>query len=183
MNKIIWEKIEHYNSKLIAPSIVALLIIIVMELFVHPENHTVKIIIEVMDYLVLAVFIIDLAFLAAKAKSVTFFFKNYWLDIVAIIPIALIFTVFSYFYRTFLLAERVVVSQQIMHETLEAKKGLTFLSRTERFSKYIKIGARLVKVIAKSHALRNIRHHTHKRKMKGPKRKKLNQNRSPSIKR
>ena len=75
-----WEKVEHYNAKLIQPALIVLLAVIIFELFIHVENHAIELIVKIADALVIAVFVIDLIFLAKKAKSVKFFFKNYWLD-------------------------------------------------------------------------------------------------------
>ena len=88
-----WEKVEKVNSKLIPPALILLLGVIIFELFLHIENHALELAIEIVDYFIIAVFVIDLIFLAIKAKDTKFFFKNYWLDILAIFP----FVIFSRF--------------------------------------------------------------------------------------
>jgi len=169
--KPFWEKVEYYNSKLIPYCLVALLLIIIIDIFVHPTDNYVKLAIEITDYLVLLVFIIDLVFLGIKAKSIRFFFQRYWIDIIAVIPIALIFTVVSYVYRTAIAVERIVVGQHILHETIEAERGISAITRAERLSKYSKIVMRGLRVITKSRLFDNLSHHVHKRKIHRPKRK------------
>ena len=80
-----WEKVENYNSKLIPPAIVVLLGVIIFELFLHIENPTVQLVVHILDGFVIAVFVIDLIFLGIKAKSTKFFFRSYWLDVIAIL--------------------------------------------------------------------------------------------------
>jgi len=156
MNKF-WEKVEHYNGKLIPFAIVALLFVIVFELFINTENHLLELSVEILDYFVLAIFIIDLIFLGIKARTVKFFFKNYWLDMVAVIPIALILAIFSYFYSVFMAVERISLTQAILHESLETKKIATAVtkeaqavSRTSKIAKFARIFTRGLRVITKS---------------------------------
>lgn len=149
MNKA-WEKIERFNSHLIPPAIIILLGIILIDLFVHPENPTVKIIMEVLDYLVIAVFVIDLIFLAIKARSTSFFFKHYWLDIVAIFPFSVLFNLITRAYEAALVTERLVLGQSIIHEGLEANKEIEALSRSSRIARTIRIITRPLRIITKS---------------------------------
>ncbi|MBI2146458.1 hypothetical protein HYU22_03900 [Candidatus Woesearchaeota archaeon] len=148
--KEVWEKIERFNSHLITPAIIVLLGIIIVELFVHPQNETVKIIIRVLDYLVIAVFVVDLTFLAIKARSTSFFFRHYWLDLLAIFPFSLLFSVVTRAYETVLAAERLALGQSIIHEGLEANKEIEALSKGNRAARIVRIASRLLRVIAKS---------------------------------
>ncbi|MBS3166220.1 hypothetical protein J4444_03800 [Candidatus Woesearchaeota archaeon] len=47
-----WEKVEHYNSRLIPFALVALLGIIIAELFFHTENEQFNLFLEIVDYFV-----------------------------------------------------------------------------------------------------------------------------------
>ncbi len=145
-----WEKVEEVNRKLILPAIVLLLFIIIYEIFFHGENHTVNFIVKILDGLVIAVFVIDLVFLGRKAKSTKFFFRNYWLDILAVFPFGLLFNLMEQIYRVLAGVERFVVGQAIVHEGLEVRKEVRFLARSERFGKFFRIGGRLLRVITKT---------------------------------
>jgi len=146
-----WEKVEHYNKKLIFPAVILLLIIIILELFVHIEEPQLLFYVHLVDYLIIAVFVVDLIFLAIKAKSTKFFFKNYWLDILAVFPFSLLFGFLGGFMRIFSASEEAIgVGQAIFHETLETEK---VIAKTEKFSKIgkeLRIGVRVVRVFTKT---------------------------------
>ena len=159
MNKF-WKKVEHINAKLIPYAILALSFVIIVEIFFKDFAHHYHTPILILDYLVIGVFVIDLIFLAIKAKSVKFFFKSYWLDLLAVIPLAIGFTIASKLWRAAAAAGQVGVGQAILHETLEARKGISALGRTQKVAKYIRIAARSIRVVTKSRLFNKLRHHT-----------------------
>lgn len=151
-----WEKVEKVNSKLIIPAVIILLFIIIYELFFHIENHTLELVVKIADGFVILVFVLDLIFLARKAKSTKFFFKNYWLDLLAVFPFGLAFNLFEQIYRTLAGAERFVVGQAIVHEGLEVRKEVRLVAKSERFAKFFRIGIRLLRVITKTRLFNTI---------------------------
>lgn len=154
------EKVEHYNSKLIPYALVLLLGIIIFELFVHVENHTIELMVKIADALVIAVFVVDLIFLAHKAKSAKYFFKNYWLDILAVFPFVLFFKLAESAYRVALATERLTLGQAILHETVEASKSTKILAKS---GKVVRIGARILRAVTKSRLFTKV-HHGRKKK-------------------
>ena len=150
-----WEKVEHYNRKLIPFALVLLLGIIVYELFLHVENHTIELIVKIADALIIAVFVIDLIFLASRARSIKFFFKNYWLDILAVFPFVIFFNLIESAYRIILATERLTLGQAILHETVEASKSAKVLAKS---GKMVRIGARILRVITKSRLFTKVHH-------------------------
>ncbi|MBT3836361.1 hypothetical protein HOD05_05540 [Candidatus Woesearchaeota archaeon] len=170
-----WEKVEHYNAKLITPAIVVLLFVIVVELVPYFSDfaHHYHTYILALDYFVIAVFVVDLTFLAIKAKSVSFFFKSYWLDIIAIFPLALAFTLLTKFFKVVAAGSRLAIGQAILHESLEARKGIQVASRTGKFTKFLRLGARSIRVVTKSRLFSQFdsKHHLAKRKWKTHRRK------------
>ncbi|MBU0460438.1 MAG: hypothetical protein KJ771_06550, partial [Nanoarchaeota archaeon] len=114
-----WESVEHFNAKLIPFAILGLLFVIVVELFFKEFAEHYHTPILIVDYIVIAIFVVDLTFLAVQARSVKYFFKNYWLDIIAIVPFALFFTIISRLYQTVLQAGKLATGQAILHQTLE----------------------------------------------------------------
>ena len=161
-----WEKVEHYNARLITPALVVLLAIIIFELFIPVENHTIELIVKIADALVIAVFIIDLIFLAKKAKSVKFFFKNYWLDIIAVFPFVLFFRLAESTYRVAIATERLTIGQAILHETVEASKSAKVLAKS---GKFVRMGARILRIVTKSRLFTKV-HHGRKKKQNGSRR-------------
>ncbi|MBS3116988.1 hypothetical protein J4421_05320 [Candidatus Woesearchaeota archaeon] len=149
-----WKKVEEINSKLILPAIFILLVIIIYQLFSpQVQNEKLEITLQVLDSLVVAIFVIDLIFLAIKAKSTKFFFKNYWLDILAVLPIYFFFKIFTRFYTTVTLTEEIVLGQRIVHEGLEVEKEVKILSRGGRLARSVGIGTRVLRVLIKSRFL------------------------------
>jgi len=144
------EKIEKINSKLILPAIVILFILILIELFFHVENEEQALAVEILDFIVIAVFVVDLIFLGIKAKSTRFFFKQYWLDLLAVFPFVLLFKLFESFARFFTAAERITVGQAIFHESLEVSKAAARAERFAKFGRYVRVGARIIRVFSKT---------------------------------
>ncbi len=155
-----WEKIEHYNSRLILPAVGLLLLVIIYELLtyfeiIYFENRALELALEGIDYLIITIFVIDLIFLAIKAKSTKFFFKNYWLDILAVFPFVLASKAIGGIFRIFALTE-VEVGQAILHESLEVSKvtaeaeKIAKVEKAAKLGRGIKLGARLVRIFSKT---------------------------------
>ena len=78
--------IEKLNSWLIPYAIGGLFVLIVFELFVPHQDPRILLTIKVVDIAIISIFVVDLLFLAWRARSAKSFFKNHWLDIAAIFP-------------------------------------------------------------------------------------------------
>lgn len=160
--KQFWQKFEHYNAKCIPYAIVVLLFVIVVELFYKDFAEHYSLYIHILDNLVLLIFIIDLVFLAIHARSVKFFFQRYWLDILAVIPVGLMFTVVNSIYRAVIIStSEIVVGQGLLHESIEARKGIEALSKSEKVTKEVRVMTRGVRAITKSRFFQELkfRHH------------------------
>ena len=144
--KSVWARIEKINRKLIPLALLLLLGIIIFELFIHSENETVIFWVKVADVAVITIFVIDLLFLAKRARSGKIFLREYWLDILAVFPFSLAFSAVENIYRSFAVTERLVVGQAIVHESLETEK---LLAKSGRFAKYGRILARGVRLSTK----------------------------------
>ena len=161
-----WEKVEHYNARLITPALIALLGIIIYELFLHVENHAVELAFKIADALVITIFIIDLIFLAHKARSVKFFFKKYWLDIIAVFPFVLFFSFVNSVYRAVIATERLIIGQAILHETVEATRGARALAEGGKLARGIRIVARVLRLVTKSRLFTKVHHGRRKKHSK-----------------
>lgn len=162
-----WEKVEYYNSKLIPYSLVLLCGIIIFELFTPVENERFIMFIKVLDGIIITIFVIDLAFLAQKARSFSEFLKRYWLDILAVFPFVFVFEFIGKFYRVITTTERIAVGQAILHEGLEAERGIeaaTKMSKMSKAGRLIRIIARGIRLITKSRLFCWKEHHHKKRK-------------------
>ncbi len=147
--KEFWRKVEETNNKLIPLAIVLLLFIIIAELYFHVEGfwHSV---VKAMDTAVIVIFVIDLIFLALKSKNARYFFRHYWLDVLAVFPFGILFRVMEQVQRGFIATERFALAQSIFHETLEVEKEAKGAVRVERLVKPLRIGTRLTRVVTKS---------------------------------
>ena len=161
-----FEKIEHFNARLIPFAIVGLLIIIIIELFVHIGDPTIELIVTIVDVIVIAIFVIDLIFLAIHSKNSPYFFKHYWLDILAVFPFGIIFNLVGKLYQSVIAVERVIVGQNIVHETLEVKKGISAVLKGGRLTKFIRVIARSLRVITKSRLFTKFKEHHRKAQKK-----------------
>lgn len=179
----IFEKVEKINNKLIIPAVILLFFIIIFELFVHTENHAIELAVEVADYFVITVFVIDLIFLFHKAKTTKFFFKNYWLDILAVFPFNLMFKALGEVAKIFSSLDGLVIGQAIFHETVEVSKATAKveevakvgerLGKAERVAKvaeqmgkagrYVRLGARAIRISTKTHSIIRFKRHKKER--------------------
>jgi len=153
--KRFWKKVDLANRRLIPYALILLVIVIVLELFFHIENLAVERGLQIIDYLILAVFIIDLIFLAIKARTVRFFFRHYWLDLLAVFPFGLVFAIFSEIFRGLAALEGITLGQRIFHESLELEKEAKLISKEGKIVRELRFVPRLLRLIFKSHLFRN----------------------------
>jgi len=151
-----WEKLEpleRFNHKLIFPAVLLLLVVIILELFVHPTNEWVLLSMDIVDYLVIAVFVVDLIFLAHHARNTKYFFKHYWLDLLAIFPFSLAFRFVEGISAIFAVSEETIaVGQAIFHEGLETEKAIVRAERLAKVGKEFTVGARVVRIFSKGYS-------------------------------
>ena len=139
--------IEKINRRLIPFALVILLFLIIAEIFFSVEDPTLLLLFELLDITVVCIFAIDLWFLARKARSGREFVKEYWLDILAVFPFSLMFSFLARLFQSASLAERVVVGQAIVHESIETEK---VIADSGKIGHFVKIAARSLRLISKS---------------------------------
>ncbi|MBN2111949.1 ion transporter [Candidatus Woesearchaeota archaeon] len=145
-------KVELVVDKLIPPMLVALLFLIIIEIFFEEFAHTYEFWIVLADYIVISVFVLDVLFKYIRIKPFKKFLKESWLDIIAIFPFALLFRFVEGFFEIFALSEIVKESQSVLHEAthLEKEAGKIVkeveragkVARTTRFARFIRPVAR-----------------------------------------
>ncbi|MBW3015651.1 ion transporter [Candidatus Woesearchaeota archaeon] len=141
-------RLEEIVDKSIPYLLVLLLTLIILELFFHEVVEHYLIWIDIADYLIILVFLIDLGFKWHRSKNIKDFLKTSWLDILAIFPFYLIFRIFEEIASLARFAESLKTTQQILHETVEVEKEATEViakvekagkvSRTRLFIRFIK---------------------------------------------
>lgn len=119
-------KVEVAVDKIIPPCLIVLLVIIVLELGFNDlvEHYQLEIWLQIADYLVIAVFVLDLVFKWMKTRHLPKFLRKYWLDILAVFPFFLLFRLFEMFAGVFgaAVSESTKTAQSILHEGLEVEK-------------------------------------------------------------
>ena len=125
-----WHEFEIVIHRIVPYTLVLLLFIIITELL-----HTLSYItigpalqawLNMMNYVVLFIFVLDLLYIARRCDSTMYFFKNYWLDIIAVFPFAIFFRVLNEFNRLFYFARQVRIGQGM----LQSMQGQQVASRT-----------------------------------------------------
>ena len=79
-------KIEVMVDHLIPYALVILLVLIILEVFYYDVVEPYHLYIEIGDFTIIFIFIVDLGFKYVRAKSIPKFFRESWLDIIAVLP-------------------------------------------------------------------------------------------------
>ncbi len=144
-----WENVEHINSILIPYAVFLLAIIIVVELFFEIHSHLLEQLIHLVDYLIIGVFVVDLCFIYYHVRRWSIFFRRFWLDILAVFPFVLFMRGLGSIFRFFKISDQLFFGQTLLHEGLEVRKAAA-AARGQRIAKYLKLGARGIRVLSKS---------------------------------
>ncbi len=126
--------IEAFVSRLVPFTLVLLLLIIIGELFYSDAIEPYSGWVDILDAIVVAVFIADLYFKYQRVRNVGQFVREYWLDLIAVFP-------FYYLFRSveeaLLFTTSLREVQGIMHETLGIGGYVgRFLSEVEKFARF-----------------------------------------------
>ena len=148
------KSLERIIDKLIPPALLVLLVILILEFFFSHDVEPYHIYIEILDFLIISIFVIDLIFKYNKTKNIPLFFKKYWLEIIAVIPFFLVFRALEGLARIFGLVEETArEGQKVLHTGLEISKEFSRagfeaeevvrLNRGERFARFLRPLARI----------------------------------------
>jgi len=177
--KSVFNKIEHYVDKSIPYLLGLLLIMIILELVYKTEAEKYSLYIDIIDYFIIFVFVIDLAFKYNRTRNVKKFLKTYWIEIIAILPFYFIFRILEEIgISSGLIRESSPIIQDVAHlgEGLKESKILgeakevnalskleVAITRSERFSRFLRPILRLPK-FAKATRFYEKPHHIKKNK-------------------
>ena len=137
-----WESLEKFVDKTIPYLLILLLGIIVIEIFFHDIAVEYHVYIEVLDYVIIGFFVVDLGFKFNRVKKVPKFFKKYWLEVIAVFPFFLVFRVLESFAGVYFAVQDLVLPQKILHEGVEVERIVARESRLARVSKFFRPVAR-----------------------------------------
>jgi len=137
--KVWLHKIEHIVDKSIPYLLILLLFVIIGEIFFAHETDPYRMFVSVIDSFIIFVFVIDLIFKYIRIRNFPKFFKNYWLEIIAIFPAFLILRVMEEFVIIVKLEESIGISQDVIEV---GDRTIPRVSRTRYFSRFIRPLAR-----------------------------------------
>lgn len=111
-----WYKaIEVLIDRLVPFAVIFLLGILIIEFFFHEIADSYHTSISIIDYIILGIFTLDLIFKYLRIRKWKKFFKECWLDIIAIFPFFLIFRVFESFLIFTELPKEIRQFQLVLH--------------------------------------------------------------------
>ena len=132
-----WDSIRKWADRLVGPALVIILVVILLEIFLPDLAHKYHTAILVADYSAIGVFVVDLGFKFQRASKWENFLREYWLEIIAIMPGFILFRVLDTF---FVITRSAELGQDAIHlatrsERLAAIAGSGELSRAARFER------------------------------------------------
>jgi hypothetical protein len=132
-----WENLKEWADRLVGPALLVILVVIILEIFLPDLAHQYHTSILVADYAAISVFVVDLGFKFQRATKWKGFLKDYWLEIIAVMPGFILFRVLDTF---FVITRSAELSQDAIHlatrsERLAALAGGSELTRAARFER------------------------------------------------
>ena len=112
-------RIEVIVDKAIPYLVFILLFIIVGEFTSHDFMEQYRVYVTIADYVIIATFLIDLAFKFYRVRNVKLFLKKYWLEVIAVFPFILVFRLFEEVALILRLTEPLEQSQKVLHGVTE----------------------------------------------------------------
>ncbi len=141
-------EIEVLVDRLIPLCLLLLPAVFIIEIYFSWIKNTYHYWFDLFDIVVIAIFLIDLFFKYERVRKMKVFLKEYWLDIIAVLPFFLIFR----FLEIFRLSELMKSGEQVLHEAVvlerqsrlivEEAEEVAKVSRTERFLRYFRVFGR-----------------------------------------
>jgi len=155
-------KVEYAVDRSIPYFVVLLLFVLVIEFFFHEVAEKYHILISFADWMIVAVFVLDLSFKYTRIRVKSKFLRKYWIEIIAVFPFFLAFRVFEEvgillgFVRA---GESVREMQAVLHEGVELEKyGKNIVRAVEESGKVSRVErmSRLIRPILRTPRLARI---------------------------
>ena len=121
-------------------AVILLLIIIIIEFFFHDIADTYHTSINIADYSILGIFVLDLIFKYNRIRNIHRFFRECWLDIIAIFPFFLVFRIFESFLIFTELPKEIRQFQLIVHEgVILSEQSMKIIKEAEEAGKISRV--------------------------------------------
>ncbi len=135
-------KFEIFIDGLIPLAIILLAVITVAELFFSKFVKPYFWIIDILDFWILTVFVMDLWFKFKHAKSIPNFLKHYWPYIIAVFPFFLVLRVLERFYQ---ISASSASSSILIGRYIAGALGEARLAQLAELFRFINISARILR--------------------------------------
>jgi len=136
-----WLKdLEIIVDKIIPYLILVLLAVIIIDLFFHNLAEQYKIQISLIDGFIILTFVIDLIYKYNRVRNFPKFVKEYWLEILAVLPFYLIFRVIETTIGFLEISGVIKQGQNLFHSGVEVEREISLI--TKEAEEIEKIGAR-----------------------------------------
>ncbi len=122
-------KLEVFIDKFIPYLLVLLIFVIVIELFFHNIAEEYRYHINLLDGLIVVVFLLDLYFKYQRTRNIPQFVGKYWLEILAVFPFYLLFRFVETTLGFLEISGAVKQGQNILHSGIEAEKEVTLIGK------------------------------------------------------
>ena len=135
-------KLEIFIDSIIPFAIILLVLITIVELFFSKLAKPYFWIIDLIDFWIITIFIMDLWFKFKHAKSIPTFLKHYWPYIIAVFPFFLVLRVVERFYQISAssASSSILIGRYIAGALEEAR-----LARLAELFRFINISARMLR--------------------------------------
>jgi len=136
-------RIELAVDKIIPYLLVLLLVIIILDIFYPKIIAPYSFEVEVVDYIIIAFFFVDLVFKFERVRKIPLFLRKYWIEIIALIPFFAVARIIEEIGGVFLASEDIARAQRIIHEGAKIEEELVLeTGRSARFARIIRPLAR-----------------------------------------
>jgi len=127
-------KLELFIDKIIPYCLILLIFVLVLELGFHHfvVEHGLLLPIEIADYFIILVFVIDLIFKYIRVRDVPKFLRKYWLEVIAVFPFFLFFRLAELAFGLSEVSGGIKTAQSITHSTAEIEKEVAMLRESEK---------------------------------------------------
>lgn len=126
-------RLEHFVDRAIPYTLIVLIAIIIIDIFFKEFAEEYHLWIAILDYTIIAFFVVDLIFKYLRIRKFKKFLKECWLDIIAVFPFVLVFRLFESVSLFVRLPAEFREGQSILHTVLASKQEFAeFFGRSSK---------------------------------------------------
>lgn len=122
------EKIHNWTDRLVGPALLVILVVVLLEVFMPDLAHRYHTAILVADYAAITVFLVDLSFKFKRASTWKGFLKQYWLEIIAVMPGFILFRILD---TLFVITRSAELGQDAIHLATRSERLAALFSGGE----------------------------------------------------